>query len=406
MCCRKNLSKKFFTKPAIALLSFVTQNSIAQEDKNESIYHFTDITVVPHTPVPNQYRSGTCWSFSGAGHVEAELLRITGKSYNLSEMFFVRHVYSDKAKKYIRTHGNLNLASGGGFSDIFYVIKNYGLIPESAYPGLVIGEENHVHGEMDAVLKAYTDAVLKNPNKKLTPVWHKGFDALLDTYLGVVPENFEVDGQTYTPLAFARSTGLNPDDYIELTSFTHREFYKPFIMELPDNWMWSESYNIPLDEMMLAIDNAIESGYTVAWDADVSDKGFNWKKGLAIIPDEHPEGLSDSLQANWDKMSKSARQKWLYSFETVVPELKITPEIRQQAYDNYETTDDHNMLIVGIAKDQLGNKFYKIKNSWGTDDHIYDGYFYASESYMADKTLYVTIHRDGIPKNTLGKLGL
>ncbi len=370
----------------------------------KSAYQFHVTVEVPHTPVKNQYRSGTCWSFSGIGHVEAEILRIKGKTVDLSEMFMVRHVYADKAKKYIRLHGNLNLASGGGFSDIFYVIKNYGLITEEAYSGLVIGEENHVHGEMDDVLKAYTDAVMKNSNRKLTPVWFEGFEALLDTYLGKVPETFIADGQTYTPLKYASTSGINPDDYIELTSYTHRDYYKPFIMELPDNWIWGESYNLPLDEFLSTIDFALQHGYTVAWDADVSEKGFSWKNGLAIVPEENPENMVDSLRVKYAKMTKTDRLKALYSFDEIVPEAKITPETRQRTYDDYETTDDHNMLIVGLAYDQLGNKYYKVKNSWGTEGHIYEGYFYASEAYVALKTLYVTLHKDGVPHNTLSKL--
>lgn len=392
----------------VSFFSFTVQVN-AQDSTSaaaKSAYQFRVATEVPHTPVKNQYRSGTCWSFSGIGHVEAEILRIKAQTVDLSEMFMVRHVYADKAKKYIRLHGNLNLASGGGFSDIFHVIKNYGLITEDAYSGLVIGEENHVHGEMDEVLKAYTNAVMKNSNRKLTPVWFEGFEALLDTYLGKVPETFTVDGQTYTPLKFAAATGINPDDYIELTSYTHRDYYKPFIMELPDNWIWGESYNLPLDEFLSTIDFALQQGFTVAWDADVSEKGFSWKNGLAIVPEENPDNMVDSLQVKYGSMTKADRLKALYSFDEIVPEAKITPEIRQRSYDDYETTDDHNMLIVGLAYDQLGNKYYKVKNSWGTEGHIYDGYFYASEAYVALKTLYVTLHKDGIPRKTRSNLKL
>lgn len=370
----------------------------------KSAYQFELITEVPHTSVKNQYRSGTCWSFSGIGHVEAEILRLTDKTVDLSEMFMVRHVYADKAKKYIRLHGNLNLASGGGFSDIFHVIEHYGLITEEAYSGLVIGEENHTHGEMDDVLKAYTNAVMKNSNRKLSPVWFEGFESLLDTYLGKVPASFSVDGQAYTPMEFAAATGIKPADYIELTSYTHQAYYKPFIMELPDNWIWGQSYNLPLEEFLSTIDFALQHGYTVAWDADVSEKGFSWKNGIAIVPEENPENMIDTLQLKYASMTKADRLTELYSFKEIVPEAKITPETRQKSYDNYETTDDHNMLIVGLASDQNGNKYYKVKNSWGTEGHIYEGYFYASEAYVALKTLYITIHKGGIPRKTLSKL--
>jgi len=379
----------------------------AQEIEAETeVYQFETLTDVPHTAVKSQYKSGTCWSFANLGFLEAELLRTTGATYDLSEMFMVKHVYAAKTKKYVRLHGKLNYGPGGGFSDMFYVVDNFGIVPESAYSGLVIGEENHVHGEMDAVLQAYADAVIKNKNGKLTPVWQKGLNGILDAYLGEVPENFEINGQTITPKEFLNQTNFKSSDYVELSSFTHVPYYKPFVMQIPDNWMWSESYNLPLNEMMATIDNALENGYTVGWDADVSDKGFGWKKGVAIVPEQDlsklPEKLSDSLKA----MTKADRTKQFYSFEAVIQEQEITPEIRQKAYDNYETTDDHLMLIVGSAKDQLGNKYYKVKNSWGHEDHIYDGYFYASEAFVAYKTLSILIHKDGLPKKTRGKLEL
>ncbi len=379
----------------------------AQEIEAETeVYQFETLTDVPHTAVKSQYKSGTCWSFANLGFLEAELLRTTGATYDLSEMFMVKHVYAAKTKKYVRLHGKLNYGPGGGFSDMFYVVDNFGIVPESAYSGLVIGEENHVHGEMDAVLQAYADAVIKNKNGKLTPVWQKGLNGILDAYLGEVPENFEINGQTITPKEFLNQTNFKSSDYVELSSFTHVPYYKPFVMQIPDNWMWSESYNLPLNEMMATIDNALENGYTVGWDADVSDKGFGWKKGVAIVPEQDlsklPEKLSDSLKA----MTKADRTKQFYSFEAVIQEQEITPEIRQKAYDNYETTDDHLMLIVGSAKDQQGNKYYKVKNSWGHEDHIYDGYFYASEAFVAYKTLSILIHKDGLPKKTRGKLEL
>lgn len=376
------------------------------EKKEKKGYEFKSVVDVPHTPVPNQYRSGTCWSFSGNGLLEAEILRKEGKTVNLSEMFVVRHAYSDKAKKYVRTQGNLNLAGGGGFSDVIMVLKNYGIVPEEAYPGLVIGEDKHVHGEMDEVLKAYTDAVIKNKNKKLSPVWHKGFDAILDAYLGDYPSEFSYDGKKYRPESFAKESNLEADDYIELTSFIHQEMYKPFIMEIPDNWMWSETYNIPLEELMETLDNALTNGYTVAWGADVSEKGFSWKNGLAVVPEENRTDLSGTEKEKWEALTAAEKQKAMFNFDEIVAEQKITPEIRQTSYDNYQTTDDHGMLFVGIAKDQKGNKFYKVKNSWGTEDHIYSGYLYASLPFVQYKTINMMVHRDAIPKHIRKKLGL
>lgn len=390
----------------VLLLGFSAVILGQEKEEEKAVYQFETITDVPHTAVKSQYRSGTCWSFANLGFLESELLRTTGKTYDLSEMFMVRHVYVAKTIKYVRLHGNLNFGPGGGFSDMFYVVDNFGIMPESAYDGLVIGEENHVHGEMDAVLRAYADAVIKNKNGKLTPVWQKGLNSILDAYLGEVPKTFEIDGMTMTPTEFLKQTNFKSSDYIEITSFTHVPYYKAFMMQIPDNWMWSESYNLPLDEMMKSIDDALENEYTVGWDADVSDKGFGWKKGVAIVPEQDlsklPEKLSDSLKA----MTKADRGKQFYNFESVFQEQEITPEIRQMAYDNYETTDDHLMLIVGSAKDQLGNKYYKVKNSWGHEDHIYDGYFYASEAFVAYKTLSILIHQEGLSKKIKAKLEL
>ncbi len=368
-----------------------------KEKKEIKGYHFTDITVVPHTSVKNQYRSGTCWSFSGIGFIEAELLRKTGVKYDLSEMFCVNHTYRDKAEKFVRLHGHLNFGSGAEFTDVFRVIKKYGLVPDTVYNGLKYGEKMHVQGEMDAILKSYVDAVIKNKNRKLTPVWHDGFDKVIDTYLGELPKTFSYKGKSYTPESFRDMTGINVDDYIEITSYKAHPYYKPFAMAIPDNWLWADIMNVPLDDMMTIIDNALNSGYTVGWGADVSDKGFNWKKGVAIIPNQHPTDLSGTDLAHWEALSKKERNKELYSFDSIVEEVNVTPELRQKDYDNYKVTDDHGMLIVGIAKDQKGNKYYKIKNSWGTDQK-YKGYFYASKAYVELQTIGIAVNKKAIPK--------
>lgn len=389
-----------------ALLLILPAMAFSQEEvqKAENGFTFTPLMEITHTPVPNQYRSGTCWSFAGNALFEAEILRLGGAEMNLSEMFIVRHAYADKARKYVRLHGHLNLSAGGGFSDVVHVNKTYGMVPEQAYPGLVIGEEKHTHGEMDAVLKAYCDAVIKNRNRRLTPVWHQGFESLLDTYLGAHPEQFDYNGQSHNPKTFASETGLNMDDYVELTSFLHRDYYAPFILEIPDNWMWSETWNLPLHELMETLNHALENGYTVAWGADVSEKGFSWKNGLAIIPDENIEDKSGTERERWEGLTAAERQKALYRFEAPLPEKAISPEIRQKAYDNYETTDDHGMLIVGTAKDQNGTLYYKVKNSWGQEDHIYEGYLYASETYVRYKTMNFFLHKDAIPAHIRKKL--
>lgn len=393
---------------ALMLVILITKVVLAQEPetKPKKAYDFTMVKEIPHTPVPNQFRSGTCWSFAGISLIEAEIMRTKGQSLDLSEMFVVRHAYSDKAKKYVRLHGHLNLAAGGGMSDVLMVIGDYGMVTEDAYAGLVIGEEKHTHGEMDEVLKAYTDAVLKNKNRKLTPVWHQGFEALLDTYLGTYPSEFLFENKKYTPKSFAEKWNIKPEDYIELTSFTHQPMYKPFILEIPDNWMWSYAYNISLDEMMQVLDNALNNGYSVAWTADVGEKGFSWKNGLAIVPEENRTDLSGTEKERWETLTPAERQKAMFAFDKIVPEKNITPEIRQKAFDNYETTDDHLMHIVGIATDQEGNKYYKVKNSWGTEDHIYNGYLFASIPYLKYKTISITVHKNAIPKNIQKKLSL
>ncbi len=380
----------------------------AQEEKDEKVegYVFTTIKEMPSTSVKNQYRSGTCWSFSGLGVIESDLLREGKDPVDLSEMFVVRNCYSDKAKKYVRFHGNLNFGGGGGFSDVIYVIDNYGIVPEDIYQGKEIGEENHIHGEMDVVLKDYADAVIKNKNRKISPVWHKGFNGILDAYLGDYPETFVYEDVEYTPKTYAESLGINSDDYVELTSYTHHPFYETFIMEIPDNWMYSETYNLPIDDLMEVFKNAIEEGYPIAWGADVSEKGFSWKNGVAIVPEEVLTDLKGTEKEKWEKLTTKEKKKSLYSFKEIVKEKEITQEMRQEAFDNYQTTDDHGMVITGMAEDQNGNLYYMVKNSWGTDDHIYDGYFYASEPFVKYKTMSIMVNKNAIPKKILKKLDI
>ncbi len=393
----------------LSLIAVVLFNTIAfaQDEKEEKTeFKFVDEIYIDNTPVRNQYRSGTCWSFSGLAFIEAEILRETGKEYDLSEMFVVNHTYSDKAKKYVRMNGNLNFGGGAEVTDVFRVIDLYGIMPEAAYTGLNYGEPMHTHGELDELLKSYVDAIIKNKNRKLTPVWHDGFNKVLDTYLGEIPATFSYEGAEYSPKSFAESTGFKTDNYIEITSYTHRPYYKPFIMEIPDNWLWAEIYNVKLDEMMQTIDNALEKGYTIAWGADVSDKGFSWKNGVAVIPDEDKSDLAGTEKEKWESLTKKERDAAMFSFDGPVKEKVITPEMRQENYDNYMVTDDHGMLIVGKAKDQNGNVFYKVKNSWGDEAHIYDGYFYASEAYVKLQTVGIAVHKDALPKNVKKELGL
>lgn len=395
---------------ALLVALFAAQMTFAQEEKKEEeekkeVYEFTDVIRLKSTPVKNQYRSGTCWGYSGLGFLESELLNSGKGEYDLSEAFIIRNAYSDKGDLYVRFHGNGNFSGGGAFHDVTEMIKKNGIVPDTVYDGLVIGEEYFVNGEMDYVLQAYVDAVIKNKNRKLTPVWEKGYEGILDAYIGEYPETFIYNEKEYTPENFAEELGLNMDDYVEISSFTHHPFYEKFILEVPDNWMLHEIYNVPLDEMIEIIDNSLEDGHTIAWGADVSEKGFSWKNGVAVVPDEEKPDLSGTERDKWEKLTKKEKQKELYNFEEIVAEKNITQEMRQEGFDNFTTTDDHGMEIVGIAKDQEGNKYYIVKNSWGTDGK-YDGYFYASEPFVAYKTIDIMVNKNAIPKKIRKKLGI
>jgi len=380
----------------------------AQEKKEgEKGYQFTPIKDIPCTPVQDQGRSGTCWSFSGLGFLEAEMLRLGKPAVNLAEMFVVYHSYSDKAVKYVRLHGSLNFGAGGAFHDVTNVVKEYGIVPEEVYNGLNYGEDKHVHGELDRLLLDDVKAVVDNPNKKLTSAWHDVLDGTLDAYLGKLPEKFKYQEKEYTPLTFAKEyVGLNMDDYVEISSYSHHPFYTKFIIEVPDNWSWDEIYNVPVNELEEIIDNAVNIGYTVAWAADVSEKGFvTSQKGVAVVPVVDKANMTDAEITKWEKLNEKEKNEELYKLTKPGAEKVITQELRQIDFDNYQTTDDHGMLIVGTAKDQAGNIYYKVKNSWG-DYNDYHGYFYASKPYVSYKTTSIMVHKDAIPKNIRKKLNL
>ena len=379
-------------------------NDIQNGRKDEG-YVFRDEIVLPFTPVKDQYRSGTCWSFSALSLLESEMMRLGKPEVDLSAMFIVRHVYPEKAEKYVRLHGNLGFSSGGAFHDVINVIKKYGIVLESVYSGLTNGESKHIHGNMDNALREYVDAVAKKD--KLPPAWQEAVEQTLDAHLGKIPQTFEFRGKRYTPKSFAADyVGLNMDDYVEITSYTHHPFYSKFILEVPDNWSWGEVYNVPLNEMTEIIDYALKNGFTIAWAADISEEGFAaGSKGVAVLTSAPAYNMTYSDIVRWEALPEKDKESKLYELNAVVPELTVTQEMRQQAFDNFETTDDHGMHIIGIAKDQAGNEYYKVKNSWGVNNK-YNGLLYASKPYVAYKTMSIMLNKNAIPKNIREKLNL
>ena len=367
-----------------------------------SDYEFTTIKENPITSIKNQYRSGTCWCFSALSFIESEILRTKGQEVDLSGMFVVGKSYRDRAVKYIRLDGHLNFAAGSSFGDVLHVIDDYGIVPQVEMPGLEYGTELPEHFELDAALKGYVDGIRKNENRKLSTAWLKGFDGIVAAYFGEYPETFTVDGVEYTPESYRDHLGINYDDYVNITSFTHHPFYEPFVIEVCDNWRWDTAYNLPMDEMMEVMYNAIEKGYTIAWGSDVSEKGFT-RNGLAVMPVEEKKAAAGSDQERW--VGKSTEEAVEEKKADLPEEMTITQEMRQEAYDNKTTTDDHGMHIYGLAQDQNGTKYFMVKNSWG-DAGKYDGIWYASDAFVRYKTLNIVVHKDALPKHIAKKLGI
>ena len=386
-------------------LCFSSVNVNAQDNKEkEEGFVFTTVKENPITSIKNQNRSSTCWSFSGVGFFESELLRLGKGEFDLSEMFIVHHTMQDRGENYVRYHGDASFSPGGSFYDFVACYNKYGMVPQDVMPGIMYGDSMHVHNELDAVAGAYVQAMGKGNHKKLTPVWKKGLAAIYDTYLGECPKEFSYKGKTYTPRTFADEVlGLNMKDYVSLTSYTHHPFYSKFIIEIQDNWRNAESYNLPLNEFMEVMDNAVKNGYTFAWGSDVSEVGFT-RNGIAVYPDAKKGAeLTGSDMARWLGMSAVSKRNELTS--RPLPEIEVTQEMRQEAYDNWETTDDHGMLIYGIAKDQNGKEYFMVKNSWG-ESGKYKGIWYASKAFVAYKTMNILVHKDALPKHIAKKLGL
>jgi bleomycin hydrolase len=385
----------------ISLLLVFVFGSVAQETG----YKFEDVKILPSTPVKDQYRSGTCWSFSAVSFYESELLRIGKGEYDISEMYVVRNSYYDKAVKYVRVHGNLSFSQGGGYLDVGNSFRDHGMVPESAYPGLNYGTDKHVHGELENIFKAFVAAVVENKNKTLSTAWKPAFDGMLDAYFGKKPETFMYNGKEYTPQSFSDDLGLDMNDYVAITSYTHHPFYEPFILEIPDNWAWDQFYNVKMEDLTKIMDHSINKGYTLIWGADVSDKGFDWSKGLAVVPNDDVEEMDGLEKAKWEDASSIEKSRILYDFSEPRKEKTITQELRQERFDNYTTTDDHGLHVIGISKDQNGTEYYKVKNSWNTNNP-YEGFFYLSKAYVKLNTMAIVVNKNAIPSDIRKKLGL
>ena len=391
---------------ALLALTATAQTRPAAPVVKASDYQFTTVKEIPVTSMKNQANSGTCCCFSALSFLESEVIKaknLNADAYpDLSEMFFVRHSYHDRALKYVRLNGFLNFAQGSVFGDVLEVIRDYGIVPQSAFSGMNYGYELPAQGELNAVLKGYVQAVTTNPNRKITANWIKGFDGILDAYLGEIPASFQVDGVTYTPETYRDALGINPDDYVNISSYTHHPFYTQFAIEVEDNWRWGLCWNLPLDEFMAVIDNAIENGYTVAWGGDVSETGFT-RDGLAILLDTNVKPTG-SDQERWTGPAGAAPAAAPAGKE-LPKELEVTQESRQLMFDEKTSTDDHGMHIYGIAKDQAGTKYYLIKNSWGVTG-AYDGTWYMSENFVKAKTLNFVVNKKALPKDIAKKLGI
>lgn len=361
-----------------------------KSDASKDKFNFTTVINVERTSVKNQGSSGTCWSYSGNSFLESEMLKAGKQPVDIAEIYTARCVYIEKAKNYVRMHGAVSWGDGGELHDVINMYAKYGALPQSVYTGLNYGTTNNKFGEMQDALKGMLDGIIKNANGKLTPNWLTAFTAVLDSYLGKVPEQFQYNGKTYTPQTFAKDViGLNAADYVEMTSLQDQPFYQKVFLPIPDNWSFDYAYNVQMTELTDVIDNALKSGYSVGWATDVSEKYFSWKNGIAYVPEKEFEEMSSTEKANM--------------FAGPKPERKITTTERQQCFDNYTTTDDHGMQIVGLAKDQNGKEYYIVKNSWG-ESNDYNGYLYVTKSYVQFKTTGLLLNKNAISKDFRSKL--
>lgn len=399
--------KKIIVLAALAVTAISASAEAKKDSVNPNKPVFTVVKENPITSIKNQNRSGTCWDFSTLSFFEAEILKATGKTYDLCESFVANKTYMDRAVQVVRLHGDCQFSQGGSCYDPLYVIQHYGICPETAMPaaGSLYGDSLNNYNEFFAVMTPYVESVAKSDSKKLSTQWKVGLQGILDAYLGRCPENFTYQGKSYTPQSFAASLGLDWNNYTTFTSYTHHPFWTSFAVEVQDNWRNPLSWNVPIDELVKIIDNAIMNGYTVAWGGDVSEDGFT-RQGLAYMCDiKKLEGMEGSDMSKWLKLSAAQKKNIVDSLGVNVPELTPTQKQRQERYDNWELTDDHGMLIYGIAKDQNGKEYYMVKNSWGeTGD--YKGIWYMTKNFIVANTMDFMVNKNAVPKDIRKKIGI
>lgn len=361
-------------------------------DKSKENFKFTEVINLGTTSVKSQGSSGTCWSYSTNSFLESEMIRLGKQPVELSQIYSARNVYVEKGVNYVRMHGAITLGDGGALHDVINMYKKYGTVPREVYTGLNYGTDKNKFAEMGALIEGVLTAVVKNPNGELTPNWQKAYAAVIDSYLGKVPDNFTYKGKNYTPQSFAKEVvGINPDEYVEMSSFTNAPYYQKTTMMVPDNWSLDQVYNVKLNDMTDVIDNALKKGYTVAWATDVSEKSFSWKNGVAYVASKKFDDMTAEEKADMFNGPKA--------------EPEITPEMRQAAFDNYTTTDDHGMHIIGLAKDQTGKEYYIVKNSWG-ETNDYKGFLFVTKNFVKYKTTALLVNKGGIPAEIAKKLGV
>lgn len=397
--------KKYSFRPLLAasLLFAGMQSGLAQDylvnslknnksENSKESFVFNDVINIENTPVKNQGSSGTCWSYSANSFLESEMIRMGKEPVEISQIYTARNAYIEKGKNYVRMHGAIALGDGGALHDVINMYKKYGALPREAYTGLNYGTENNKFAEMASINEGLLAAVVKNPNGELSPAWEKAYTAVIDSYLGEVPQNFTYKGKKYTPQTFAKEViGINADDYVEISSLKEHPYYEKFVLMVPDNWSLDMVYNVKMNELTDIIDNALKKGYTVGWAGDVSEKGFSWKNGVAYVPAKEFKDMTAEEKEN--------------IFKGPQKEMEITEDMRQKAFDNYNTTDDHGMHIVGLSKDQNGKEYYIVKNSWGASND-YQGYMYMTKNFVKYKTTAILLHKGGVPKDIAKKLDI